>query len=65
MSDPIRDKFSPELWDAAADEMMRRAAVELCEGHHVLAFKAQAQSEAFRRAARESQKILDEERSRR
>jgi hypothetical protein len=64
LSDPIREKFSPYLWNAAADEVMRQAAHELIEGHHTLAFRMQAQSEAYRRAANEAQIKLDEERAR-
>lgn len=65
MAASLPEKFSPELWDAAADEAMRRAGVELLDGHYVLAYNLQGQAEAYRRSARERQRELDEEGSRR
>jgi hypothetical protein len=64
MSDPISKQFSSELWDAGADEAMRRAGIELCDGHHVRALDLQKRADAFRRAARERDRELDEARTR-
>jgi hypothetical protein len=52
VSEAICQKFSPDLWNAAADEALRRAAVEVIESNFVLAFRMQARAELFRRNAR-------------